>query len=466
MRPVAALIAVFLFFFASIVWRFYGEKSEQVAFKHTPPYQHPSLGDPDPDFKIHNPPPQAPQSQTSEQDHLAVSTWNPQDTHHELFSVSTKDKKYFRIDFGDRKAINPNIIPHPHWNDSYIIVAQHHKYLERAVPNSTWFAELSCNAVFQDDILRCTVSPAILPIPASQGDKCTDSLSYFGLSIGPHDARVFWGPHAPYTLYGSVSQYTCFGQYLMDFRMLVDWGFSMASKPVLFRDATEVQRPEPWAAVEKNWFLFWDRSGERYVHFDIEGKRTFAALSADGSVGEDLALEAPASDGVCMERYMPQTSPDLPESIHQATNSLAVTMCERADPACVADDGNTFVFSIFHHKTFFNWHGVYEPYVFVFQQTAPFAVHGISRKPLWFHGRGGPGRGKMPEMLPVEMEAGWNQTEMLFTTSLSWKTHGQKYHGYLDDVVFIGFGIEDSDTGGLDVLAGDLLQNLGLCSTP
>src|SRR5689334_5646220 len=34
-------------------------------------------------------------------------------THRELFSLSTLDKKYFPIDFGDHLALNPNIIPHP-----------------------------------------------------------------------------------------------------------------------------------------------------------------------------------------------------------------------------------------------------------------------------------------------------------------------------------------------------------------
>ena len=41
-----------------------------------------------------------------------------------------------------------------------------------------------------------------------------------------------------------------------------------------------------------------------------------------------------------------------------------------------------------------------------------------------------------------------------------------KYHGYLDDVLYIAFGIEDERTGGIDVRARDLLGNLGLCSEP
>jgi hypothetical protein len=53
---------------------------------------------------------------------------------------------------------------------------------------------------------------------------------------------------------------------------------------------------------------------------------------------------------------------------------------------------------------------------------------------------------------------------MLYMTSISWKTHGQKYHGFIDDTLFLAFGREDSDAGGIDVTAGDLLAELGTCA--
>jgi len=94
----------------------------------------------------------------------------------------------------------------------------------------------------------------------------------------------------------------------------------------------------------------------------------------------------------------------------------------------------------------------------VFQQKAPFAIHGISTKPFWISGRGMPGKWKSPNGNLLD------QTQMLYVTSLSWKKAGQKYHGYIDDILFVLFGIEDSDTGGIDILAGDLLVDLGLCA--
>lgn len=379
------------------------------------------------------------------------------DTHHEIFSVSTRDKKYFLVEFGNRKAINPNIIPHPTLEDTWIIVAQQRRSPEK---KTVWSIELACDAVFQNGVLGCIDSPLLLPIAATSGDNCEGDRAYFNLNVGPHDARVFYGPKTPYTIYGSNSMFTCFGQWMLDFRLLVDWGFEMFTEEE-FRKATELQRPAPYSEVEKNWFVFWDRDEQLYAHYDIAPKRVFAKLGNDGSVGPDLAPFAADSDDKCVESYMPKAAHEL-ESIHQATNSLSITFCKRSDPSCQAKDSNTFIFTIFQQKSFYSFHSIYEPYVMVFQQAAPFEIFAISSKPLWIHGR------RMIEddrsSDPLHVRA--TKTEMFYVTSMSWKTHGQNYHGYLDDVLLISFGIEDSKSAAIDVLVGDLFVDLHLCSTP
>jgi hypothetical protein len=294
-------------------------------------------------------------------------------------------------------------------------------------------------------------------------DKCEGDLAFFAFSVGPHDARVFYGPTNPYAMYGSASVYACFGLWMLDFRILVDWGFEFYDKKQ-FRQATELQRPAPYGRVEKNWFIFWDKDEQIYAHYDVAPKRVFAKLEYDGSVGQDLAPLAAHNDEKCMARYMPKVAPQL-ESIHQATNSLSITLCKRSDPSCERNDSNTYLFTIFQHKSFYYFHSTYEPYVMVFQQRAPFEIYGISSKPIWIHGRRKPGEGNPPDPQNEEETRLWNQTEMFYITSMSWKTRGQKYHGYIDDVLFIGFGIEDMKTAGIDVVAGDLLMDLGLCST-
>ncbi|KAK6365117.1 hypothetical protein LTS17_011595 [Exophiala oligosperma] len=382
------------------------------------------------------------------------------DKYVEVFSASTKNKQYFLVEFGNEKAINPNIIPHPTRPEAWIIVAQQHRDKD---DKSIWFSELVCEARFKRGRLSCNKPPKILPIAVTAGDKCVDDLSYFSFNVGPHDARVFYGPTSPFVVFGSNSGYTCFGQWIQDFRVLVDWQHeTIGGGP--YRLATELQRPPPMSLVEKNWFLFWDKNGDAYVHYDAWPNRVYAKQEKDGSVGGDLAHLARNNDEKCMQRFMPKVEGHL-ESIHQATNSLSITLCKRSDVGCEPNDENTYIMAIIQHKSYYSFHSVYEPYVLLFKRTAPFELHALSSKPIWIHGRGKPGE-KRPKGPEFESLDSWNQTEMFYVTSMSWKAQGQKYHGYSDDVVFINFGIEDSKTASIDVVAGDLLKDIGVCSSP
>lgn len=384
-----------------------------------------------------------------------------------LYSVSTEDKKYFFIDFIDSRSINPNIIPHPVAPDTWLVVAQRHDPDNFGLHPMT-FEELHCNAVFRSGVLQCLEPAKWLPVVTQPGaGLCKDKYLVLNLNIGPHDARVFYGPRAPYIVYGANSNYTCFSQYVQSLESVVQWGYATFSDEGGFEDATEMQRPAPYGILEKNWFLFWDREGKVYVHYDVSPKRSFAALLDDGSVGQgrDLAAEAVGKDEMCLAKYMPSVNP-TDESIHQATNSLAVTLCKRNDPGCVPDAKNTFVMSIFQHKRYRFFHSVYEPYAMLFRQEAPFEVYGISTKPFWIHGRWKPNT----VMSDAKMEPkngtimrDYNQTEMFYVTSMSWRSSQQKYHGFIDDVVFLGFGIEDNMSAGIDVVVGDMLLDIGLC---
>lgn len=416
-------------------------------------------------------------------------------THQILCSVSSKDGAFFPIDFGSRRAINPSVIPHPEDNTTWIVTAQLHEPRGGDRPR-VWFAELVCTAAFSPsprntdttsrEALRCTEAPLILPIAATPSDasKCPPDTAFFTLSIGPHDARVLQSPKGPYIIYGSTSQFTCFGQWMLDFRLLVDWGVDTINDHGGFlRTPTELQRPfmDPYRSVEKNWFVFWDAAGQGYVHYDIAPSRSFAQLQPDGSVGPDLAPVVAESDDVCLRRLLPTLppTPDPPlpgansESIHQATNALSITLCARADPTCVPGPDNTFVLTVVQHKSFYRLHSTYEPYAVLFRAVEPFEVYGVSSKPLWILGRRAPPSTASPSLDSLsQQEEGSEsdamrsvklQTEMIYVTSISWKAHAQRYHGFLDDVLFIGFGIEDAATGITDILAGDLVDGIALC---
>lgn len=86
----------------------------------------------------------------------------------------------------------------------------------------------------------------------------------------------------------------------------------------------------------------------------------------------------------------------------------------------------------------------------MFEQATPFYLHAISKKPLWIGGR------RLPHAVNLPAH------EMLYVTSISWKDRNQRYHGYMDDTLFIAFGIEDERAGVIDVVAGDLLASIDM----
>lgn len=380
----------------------------------------------------------------------------------ELFSMSTADRKFIPIFTGGANIYNPNIIPHPTAHDLWIIVAQH----EQSADDIKVSQQLTCSGGIMNGVMVCTAEPVVLPIEPSIHGKCEDDLAYYNFRSGPRDARMVYSPDAPYIVYGSQSAYTCLGIWLQDVRMLLqDFSHEKGVLTKLFTQATELQRPPPIKGIEKNFFLFWDSEGKAYAHHDIYPQRVFAQISFDGSVGPNLGLATAYKDSACLTTYMPTLAP-TEESIHQASNSLSITLCKRKDPGCIPDATNTFVFTIFQHKSYHDWHGIYEPYIMMFQQDAPFAIHAISQRPLWIHGRAPLTRdthsllyeGDPNKPIPD------GHTEMFYVTSISWKTHGQKYHGYLDDPLFLAFGIEDTRAGVIDILAEDLFQDLGHCA--
>jgi len=372
--------------------------------------------------------------------------------YHEVRSVSTPDGKHFNITFPGYITMNPNILAHPRDPGTWVVTAQH--YPRERNFTSGWCAELSCDAKFEPGgNLTCVTPPmfAIVPSTTSPG-FCKGDIANINLNVGPHDARVFYGPEFPYIIYGSQSHHTCFGQWVQDFRLTVDWGlFWNPEDPFSFQ--TEIQRPGKYGVMEKNYFIFWGMDNKTiYAHYDSSPKRSFAKLNMDGSAGEDLAPQAYAKDEVCWQKHL--TMNPLPteketgwkSSVHQASNALSVTMCKRSDPDCKRLDSNTYVIQIYQHKIGNGFmHARYEPYVMMFQQVPPFAMHAISAKPIWIHGRK-------------------DKESMIYVTSINWKPHDSKYHGFLDDELFINFGIEDSRTAGIDVTAEALLvDNLMEC---
>jgi hypothetical protein len=348
------------------------------------------------------------------------------------------------------------------------------------------------------------------------------------LSVGAHDPRVFFGPENPYIVYGSLSNYdntVCLGQWIQDFRVLVEWG-PFIGPWIDFGISQELARPPPTSPIEKNYFVFWDSQNVMYTHYDLAHQRSFArVLNAQGEVGLDLGnvsqlnnetlarqnnltstdvelyTKSADSDAKCWKHWM-ESAPLLSEAhIHQATNSLSVTLCspkEVGEENCTVSDENTFLMHIFQAKTIdpkVN-HGeqTYDPYVLLMKRSAPFGIHAVSRLPLRFveptkeeqekrrlaneklyplHSRQ-----QRREMTHHEQKNSTSQRlrrdegsdaqreesrELLYVTSMNWKEKDKNYHGFIDDVIFIGFGRSDRENSMVDVTPRELIGELLMC---
>jgi hypothetical protein len=121
---------------------------------------------------------------------------------------------------------------------------------------------------------------------------------------------------------------------------------------------------------------------------------------------------------------------------------------------------NAFVLFIIQQKTLHGLHPVYEPYVVLARRSMPYEIYAVSSKPIWIFGRK-----TAAEQSDISSSTLFSEdSEMLYVTSISWKSQGQKYHGFIDDTLFLAFGREDSAAGGIDVTARDLLAELSMCA--
>jgi hypothetical protein len=380
--------------------------------------------------------------------------------HTEVYSVSSKDGKYLKIDFSGNGASEPSLIPHPILESTWVVVAQG---LDKKEGEEEGSYEYICNAMFNDQgVLHCTM-PAVLPLgsPLRPG-VCPSDAGHFKIS-GARNSRIFYGPKTPYFTYEIHAEFICPGQnttkyerqYVQDLRTLLYLGTKPSASDA-FAQSTQLGIP---AAAEnmavQNWFLFWDADNQTYVHYDIAPTRVYGKIDPLSSIVEDMSTQLPASDAQCMLEYIPSTGRG--DSVSQATNSLSITTCKRFDDDCILEDSNTFIMEIFQRRSQHREIKTSEPFVILFDRNAPFATHGISTQPLWFAGQKGKAEDKEGKTS--------SHVEMLNIMGISWKDKTQTYHGFVDDIIHVAFGIEGKMTGVVDVVAGDLLEDLGLCSS-
>lgn len=93
------------------------------------------------------------------------------ETHYTIESISGEGGKFFAMDFLGRTGLNPNVIPHPAFEDKWIMVALQDPLWGDDV-HSAFKVEMVCLGSFEDGKLVCDDHPTTLPIKSSTSSNC------------------------------------------------------------------------------------------------------------------------------------------------------------------------------------------------------------------------------------------------------------------------------------------------------
>ncbi|KAK9321879.1 hypothetical protein V1517DRAFT_325164 [Lipomyces orientalis] len=407
-----------------------------------------------------------------------------------LINVANPEGTMSRLSFApldlmpaDIFRFNPNVLPYPPGSQyPYIGFARDSvKPIKDAISvreHTVVYCDMDwgMSKTFDQQMLRCVNQPKKIDLPGWPSPKGSCGLwPKIESGLGHIDSRIFMSPLGePLMIVGTNGITNCVHQFIVDLRTLVpdlESKLKIENVPIRFANLTALPRETPLAEMEKNYQLLFDEKNEIFVHHEI-GDRSFSALSDHGM--RNLAVYAPTPECILSLR---KTFPDPSQqrmTIHQATNTLRVTLC---DYPCEPTLDNTVLVSIMHVK-YEHWlHVYYRRYLVVMNATAPFHILARSSNLVY---------------------AGSDERQMVYSVSMEWdhphfRDHSQSlvnppnavakreetteprvtpetnnlvndyYHGWLDDTLLISLGLNDQDSAFMHVKAGQLLDCLELC---
>ncbi|KAF7543014.1 hypothetical protein G7Z17_g11087 [Cylindrodendrum hubeiense] len=294
--------------------------------------------------------------------------------------------------------------------------------------------------------------------------------------IGPEDMKLFWtrtgAPILIFT-YQVNQENLCQGMFLIDVRAAVPELEAELGKhakkmpPIQFKEPVGLHRQPPEGEEdhpryqrEKNWALVqspFSKDPEELMIM-VEPGQLFRYQAADkpvenvGSQNES-AVEAPyphdikpedtwhSAENTCMHDVMLSDN-----HVHQSTPMLSLTLCNRGE--CEPLANNTVMLGMVQRRydrpgSPFTW---YDRHIAVYNAVPPYNMMSAS-KSLAYLGEGN--------------KYAWTGSMVYFHQGTEYAAN--RSHGYLDDEIWLSFGIGDSAPGWLDVEARDLIADHNLC---
>lgn len=295
--------------------------------------------------------------------------------------------------------------------------------------------------------------------------------------IGPEDMKLFWtragAPLLIFT-YQVDDPNLCQGMFLIDARAAVpELEHALGSEaktmpPIEFNEPVGLRRQPPEGEEshsryqrEKNWALTQSPLAKDVdeLLFMVEPGQLFRWISEEEPVEDvgaeqESAVEAPFPHDVktedtwhsklktCMHDVMLSDN-----HVHQSTPMLSVTLCNRGE--CKPSANNTVMVGMVQRRydrpgNPFTW---YDRHIAVYEAVAPYKMMSVS-KSLAYYGEGN--------------KYIWTGS-MVYVHKKDIKYARDRSHGYLDDEIWLSFGIGDSRPGWLDIEARELIADHHVC---
>ncbi|KAK9431335.1 hypothetical protein V1505DRAFT_60602 [Lipomyces doorenjongii] len=337
-----------------------------------------------------------------------------------LVSAVVDEGTLARMDFGrSPKAprYNPNILPFPKgYKHPYIGFARQSPQKLLFHHEIVWCEmDWADTPVIGRKMLACVEKEKLLNLDewATKAGLCKRH-KYLALKQGHTDPRVLFSPLGePLMVVGTNGLSNCMNQFVIDLRAVVpglNWKMKLHGVPIRFKTLTELPRPQ-YNEVEKNWFLMWDESNVEYVQHETE-QRSISAVSLPPEKQVNIATPGIQKCVSSLKKRLGRKQ--QANDIHQATNSLRVTLC---DFPCIPTIHNTVIIELMHMKYQNKLELFYRRYAIIMNATTPFNIIGRTGNLMY---------------------AGTDENVMLYSVSMTWDHEHYQQHEDWNETVHGG----------------------------